>query len=442
MGVTNNFLYLTKQSAQGQTPISNLIFLFLGLTFIVFLLFIILWAIKKILTTKKEISEKYSFLTRDDHTFMLTSIQHLVNRLKEKEKELEELHRKEKMRADEAERLNSYIVENLSDGLILWSPYGKLLTLNPAAEKIFNITRLVAINQTYFQMFEGNDSLISLFNLAFEKKEKIGPEELEFKFKSGKKIIFEVNISPLLDKNNNFIGLLSIFRDITEEKRLREIARAKEELALIGELSAGIAHEFRNSLGVILGHSRLLEKEIKENPSIQKIKKETDFLLEMVDKFLSFAKPIDLKKEKLNLDEIIEETFKGIKEETNTSIKIIKKGVSLSIEGDKNLLKTVFLNLFRNSIEAGASEIIIETSERIEQKEFEIKIIDNGMGFPSEFKEKIFLPFFTTKERGTGMGLAFVKKIIASHQGRIIASSTKGKGSTFQIFLPVINTDS
>ena len=180
MEITDNFLYiiakhLTEQPSQGQTPVSNLIFLFLGLTFIIFLLFIILWAIKKILTTKKEISAKYSFLTRDDQTFMLTSIQHLVNRLKEKEKELEELHRKEKMRADEAERLNSYIVENLSDGLILWSPYGKLLTLNPSAEKIFKVTRLIAINQTYFQMFEGNDSLISLFNSALQNKEKIGP---------------------------------------------------------------------------------------------------------------------------------------------------------------------------------------------------------------------------------------------------------------------------
>ncbi len=440
MEITNNFLYiakhLTEQPSQGQTPVSNLIFLFLGLTFIIFLLFIILWAIKKILTTKKEISAKYSFLTRDDQTFMLTSIQHLVNRLKEKEKELEELHRKEKMRADEAERLNSYIVENLSDGLILWSPYGKLLTLNPSAEKIFKVTRLIAINQTYFQMFEGNNSLISLFNSALQNKEKIGPEELEFKFKDGKKIIFEMNISPLFDKNNKFIGLLSIFKDITEEKRLREIARVKEELALIGEISAGITHEFRNSLGVIHGHSRLLEKEIKENTSIQKIRKETDFLLEMVDKFLSFAKPIDLKKEKINLDEIIEETFKEFKEETGASIEIIKKGISLDIEGDRNLLKTVFLNLFRNSVEAGASEILIETSKKMEQREVEIKIKDNGTGFSSEFKEKIFLPFFTTKERGTGMGLAFVKKIIASHQGRIIASSVEGKGSTFEIFLP------
>jgi PAS domain S-box-containing protein len=373
---------------------------------------------------------------------MLTSIQHLVNKLKEKEKELEELHRKEKMRADEAERLNSYIVENLGDGLILWSPYGKLLTLNASAEKIFNVPRLVALNQTYLQLFEENDSLISLFNSAFQKKEKIGPKELEFKFKEGKKIILETTILPLFDKNNRFIGLLSIFKDITEEKRLKEIARTREELALIGELSAGIVHEFRNSLGVILGHSRLLEKEIKENPYLQKIRKETDFLLEMVEKFLSFAKPLDLKKEKLNIEEIIEETFNEFREETKTSIKLNRKGVPIIIEGDRNLLKTVFVNLFRNSVEAGASEISIETFKRMEQKEFEIKITDNGGGFSLEIKDKIFLPFFTTKERGTGMGLAFVKKIIASHQGRIIASSIEGKGSTFQIFLPIINMDS
>jgi len=442
MLTSNNLFYFHMQIMQKSNPILNLTFLFLGLTFIVFLLFIIFWAIKKILATKKEISERYSVLTRDDQTFMLTSIQHLVNRLREKEKELEELHKKEKMRADEAERLSSYIVKNLSDGLIFWSPFGKLLTLNPSAERIFNIPRLVALNQSYFKIFEGNNSLISLFEIAFQKKKKLKPREVEFEFKDGKRIILEVSISPLLDKDSKFIGLLSIFRDITEEKRLREIARTMEELALIGELSAGLAHEFRNSLGVILGHSRLLEKEIKENPSIQKIKKETDFLLEMVEKFLTFAKPLDLKKENFALDEIIEETFNELKEETKTQIKMIKKGVFFSIKGDKNLLKTVFLNLFRNSMEAGASEILIETLLRKDQKELEIKIIDNGSGFPPDYREKIFLPFFTTKERGTGMGLAFVKKIIATHQGRIIASSKKEKGSIFQIFLPIVSMDS
>ncbi len=187
MSVNSNLIHFFLQTTQKPNTILNFTLLFLGLTFIVFLLFVIFWAIKKILTTKKEISEKYNIITRDDHSFMLTSIQHLVNRLREKEKELAELHQREKMRADEAERLSSDIVRNLSDGLILWSPAGKILTLNPAAEKIFEIPRLVALNQTYLQIFKENDSLISLLELAFREKKMIGPQELEFSFKNLKK---------------------------------------------------------------------------------------------------------------------------------------------------------------------------------------------------------------------------------------------------------------
>jgi signal transduction histidine kinase len=225
------------------------------------------------------------------------------------------------------------------------------------------------------------------------------------------------------------------------EARRRESARYKkaaEQLAALGQLSAGLAHELRNPLGSIRGSAEMLVRSTAREGAVtrelaQIISDEVDRTNSLVTRFLDFARPLEPRRETTDVTSVIDRAAKHAKVAiiTNYSPDVPP------LEIDPTLMEQVFINLLTNATQASAPEAPITVATRIAKEEAEIFIVDRGCGIPADKIETIFNPFVTTKQNGVGLGLAIVAKIIDGHGGRMAVESEPGKGSTFRIYLPI-----
>jgi two-component system sensor histidine kinase AtoS len=269
-----------------------------------------------------------------------------------------------------------------------------------------------------------------------EKNQTIEREECSYVTRSGKRIWLGLTISPLKDSDDQTIGQILVFTDLTELKAFQSQLELRERLSTLGEMSAGIAHELRNPMGVISGYTKILSKKIDESmlPSVEAISKEVDGMDRIITDFLSFAKPTDLVVSQVNLNDLIEGCIQTVQDKTDTVRISFNTTKQPMIKGDEVLLRQCLTNLLQNSVESmpDGGELNIDIAG---EEHLNITVSDNGHGIPENLRDKIFLPFYTTKERGTGLGLSIVHKIVVSHGGTIQVDSSD-KGTTFLIRFP------
>jgi signal transduction histidine kinase len=240
-------------------------------------------------------------------------------------------------------------------------------------------------------------------------------------------------------------GVICLFSDLTSVIDLEEQLRLKETLARLGELTAGIAHEFRNGLATIHGYGKLLDPAAlpaQFRPYVEGIRQETEALGQVVTNFLNFARPTQLSLATHDLGLIIERACDDLRVDARQlGGDIAVHGTFGHVEADDVLLRQAFMNLLRNAVEAcqGAGvtpDVRVEGATDSAAAVVRVTVQDNGPGVPAESREKIFRPFFTTKNNGTGLGLAIVQKIIVTHNGRV-AVTPGGGGACFQVTLPI-----
>jgi two-component system sensor histidine kinase HydH len=225
-----------------------------------------------------------------------------------------------------------------------------------------------------------------------------------------------------------------------EIKSLKEQLIMKERLAALGEVAAGIAHEFRNPMGVIAGYAKLLLKGLEDTDNrkeiVQAILNEIEEMNRVMEELLKFSKSEPIKRTDIDLTSFIKDIVKSMGE-TAAGIKLSSCG-PVSIKGDTTLLRQAVKNLLQNAIHAGDKIYVdIEKAGSSGSDGVSIVIRDNGKGIPETDFNKIFMPFYTTKSGGSGIGLALVQKIALAHGGSVSVSSEEGKGSTFRLSLPV-----
>jgi signal transduction histidine kinase len=238
-----------------------------------------------------------------------------------------------------------------------------------------------------------------------------------------------------------------LFTDLTAVQQLEEQLRLKQSLATVGELTAGIAHEFRNGLATIHGYSKLLDPAaLPENvrPYVEGIRAEAVSLGEIVTNFLNFARPAQLALADVDLKALCERVADEARADARTlGGSVTVRGEFGLIQGDEVLLRQAFANLVRNAMEAcaGASispTVTLEASVDRRRGTCTVTVDDNGPGVPPNARERIFQPFFTSKKHGTGLGLALVQKIVVSHNGRVSVGTSPLGGARLQIVLPII----
>jgi PAS domain S-box-containing protein len=378
--------------------------------------------------------------------FLLTTFQDVVARLKNKELELQALHQLEKARADETQALASDIIRSMTTGLVSLDPTGAVVLVNPAAAKIFGVTADEARGRPFAEVFPGSAELAELARAALSQ----GSYHLRGQAlyaKDTETLHLGVSVIPLLSADsgseNEIKGALCLLADLTEVVELRERLFLKENLARVGEMVAGIAHEFRNGLATIMGNAKLLQGHTEPDSSeiVDALLEESQSLSRVVTEFLQFARPESLHVEPLDLGELLAELTGDLASRADEAgVRLAFEKRSVRIEGDELLLRKAFSNLVVNAIESFAGTDVMDAEVRVALDEADglavITVRDNGPGVGEADRRRIFTPFHTGKPAGTGLGLSVVQKIVVSHNGTVELEDTS-EGASFVVRLPL-----
>jgi len=379
---------------------------------------------------------------------MVETFKRTISELKKKEKILQELYQNSNQRAENLSRLNEYILSGMQSGVIICNPQGEITKVNRAALKILDCSEDRLVGQMFFDYFGEESPLAQLVKRALLERTTSPEQEIELQISPERCQTLEVNSSLIEDERGELLGVTLLFSDITQLRQLRSDLLAQEKMAALGEMTAGLAHQLRNSMGAIYGFANLLRKSIGEpnqlSQIVEEIGQETRTLESLVEKFLNFSKPLQLQPERIDLRQLIQESYQTLCRNKMTDLPefVFKTGeTDPIIWGDKLLLKQCFQNILQNALEAmsqgGRVQVSLDQSRWREKEGILIQVTDSGLGMTDKELAKIFEPFYSTKESGIGLGLSLTKKIIQEHAGRIEAHSRKGEGSTFKIFLPV-----
>lgn len=354
---------------------------------------------------------------------------HLSKRLSDVTEDL----KKKDTYIDNLKTLSKDIIESMPSGVFTTDMDGKIAIFNSSAEMITGISRKDAIGK------RSQD----IFPFLNELKEPFGRIEGEIE-EHNKTLYIGMRFSHLKNSEGTPVGLIGIFRDLTEIKAMEAEIQKKEKWAFIGELSALIAHELRNPLAALKASIEMLyEKKTSEQHGEQLMQialSEMDRLNGIVTDFLLYAKPQQKRENLFDLHESLEELVtllqSSVKDKLNIVISKEFTG-ELFMRGDPKQLKQVFWNLGLNAVDAvtDGGEITISTRKKGGFVEILFK---NSVGvISSKDMGKIFFPFFTTKAKGTGLGLAIAQKIAEEHRGKIKVKSHADTGTVFRVILPL-----
>jgi two-component system sensor histidine kinase PilS (NtrC family) len=362
---------------------------------------------------------------------------------------------------NQLETFNRNIIQSLDSGLLTIDPEGKINFLNRTAEKILNVNEEGLSGVSVYDLFpkiheviDRNKKKGTITSLDYQRYETL------FTHPEGKQVHLGFSISPLTGPHGSLMGHTLIFQDITRFKEMEEQMIRFDKMAAIGQLAAGMAHEIRNPLTSLSGAIQMLRSDLVLDPSNKRlmdiILRESERLNSLITDFLLFAQPPKTTKTLSKIGSLLEETIDLFQNspEYHPEIRIHRPQGHETLEAmiDPDQMKQVFWNLLINAAQAMSSggdlRIRLEKRENGSQSPslpwpstqkkpwVKISISDSGVGVPLQEKEKIFEPFYTTKDGGTGLGLSIVHKIIENHKGMITVESEVGRGATFAIFLP------
>ncbi len=373
----------------------------------------------------------------------------VVAELKDKEQKLLQLNELITRRADSLEQFNNYLLQSTNSGIVTFDREGRILLINEFASDLLDIDSAEFIGNSCDKLFSPDSEIGKLLLDVTEKRQNQPYRETELVGKDGKKKAVGFSISTVSDDHQQPIGASIVISDVDEIICLRQELEGKNRLAALGEMSGGLAHQLRNSMGSIIGFCNLLKKQImKDNISARYFDelfaevKETESL---VKRFLSFARPLEFLPEPTDLGKLLQETVVPYKDSGSGEnidfcfeAENLIAGVPVIFSADALLMKQALNNIIDNAV--GACEGIegkIKVSLGLSGAALTIAVSDNGRGIPEDEIDKVFTPFFSSKPSGTGLGLPLAAKIIDLHGGHISVESKVGIGTTFRIHLTV-----
>ncbi len=374
-----------------------------------------------------------------DTTLLSAALQEAVVKLKAQE-------RATAARAEASERMSGEIISSLTAGLLVVGLDNRVRIINPAGRRMLRVPEAASFDD--YRQLLGEPALSAVIDeclhtrVAIARRRVALPEGREGTTHLG------VTVSPLFDEQERLHGAICLFTDLTAVTHLEEQLRLKESLATVGELTAGIAHEFRNGLATIHGYAKLFDLKAlpdQYKPYVEGIRAESEALGQVITNFLNFARPAELTLSRVDLRAVCERAADEVRAEARAlGGDVTVRGDFSAIEGDEVLLRQAFSNLLRNAVEACtaaalAPVVVIASEVDRQQQVSRITVDDNGPGIEPAARDRVFRPFFTTRRSGTGLGLALVQKIIVFHNGRVAAATSSLGGASLQIFLPSID---
>lgn len=380
--------------------------------------------------------------------YIVNTFKEVIDELEDKKARLQIMYDNSEKRADSLARYNDYILGSISSGVVICDSSGHITRFNRSAEEILKYFERDCRGKHYRSIFGNDHKLTSMLDDALQREITHSREEFEVRRPDGERLWLGCSSSMINDEKGDGMGAVLLMIDLTEIRRLQELSTYSEKMASLGEMSAGLAHEIRNSFAAVLGFARLLTKKAKlskeDSKLVLAVMKEADTAETLLSRFLNFARPLDFCPEPIDLQSIIDSTVKSLVHRDLAKIKIeVQRPENIPrFLADPVLLKQALSNLLLNACDAmpEGGAITIETT-RLRQKngreEIAMAVSDTGIGISPERVEKIFEPFHSEKPDGIGLGLALVKKIVVLHEGQINVKSKPGKGTRIIINLPL-----
>ncbi len=335
------------------------------------------------------------------------------------------------------ESYSTQIIENVSDSILVIDMQGIIKSINSSAIKLFNFEKEHVVGNSFSKLFLGSGCALILNDESTIK-------EIECTIDNSKRILLSSK-SSFVDENREE-NVVLVIRDLTELKKLEGQIIRNEKLTAMGELASSVAHEIRNPLNSIGTITQQLGKDFVPAENNEEYKKLTNIVYkevrrinETIESFLKFAKPQPIKPERFSFSELLEQIESQYKEVfmQKSLVLNINNTVNRTVIWDKKQISQVFINLIENSLDSlrdnGSLSILAKETEN---NSIEIIFSDSGKGISTENLKRIFNLYFTTKTKGSGIGLSIVQQIISEHNGTISVDSLVGKGTTFTIQLP------
>jgi PAS domain S-box-containing protein len=381
----------------------------------------------------------------DERDFLIARFESTIAALSEKERELQTLARAEKERADDLDIAAHTLARNLPTGLLSVDGDGRVIELNQAGSEILGLSRAVR-GEPSESVLAGIPELQNLVRFVLEERSPVTRREIDWRRADEEKVI-GVTAMPAAGADGRFLGVLALFSDVSEIRRLEARVALARHLADLGNVSAGAAHEFRNAAAAIDGFADLALRHPERAPEhLKAIRREAQEMSRVTNDFLLFARPEEFLPERVGLTGVVESAAEET-ERTFPEVRVERPGDLPEARGSAVLLRRALVNLLRNAVEATPPErrreagaILLAGEER--GGEILLSVGDRGPGVDPSEREKVFLPFYSTKPAGIGFGLAIVARIAELHGGTVEVDPRPGGGSLFALRLPAYSVAS
>jgi len=348
--------------------------------------------------------------------------------------------------------LFSNAFEHSTDGILLTDLKGRIIDVNPAFTRLFGYSRKEVVGRTT-KLLRSHNSTDEFYSEMWRSIQSKGEWKGQIinRTKAGVEIPVLLSITPIFQDNQQ-IGYMGIEIDLREREEFERRILMAERLAAIGKMSSHVAHEVRNPLSSISLNMELIQDEIdvlcqsqdtaqtsEMNTLMGAVQKEVDRLTELVEDYLKFSRLPKHKKESVDLNELLEESIQFLARDAHQQdIDLIYTPINkkVCLFADPKQIYQVLLNIVNNAFDSMSSGGEVRISLRVEADAIVICVKDHGPGIESEEIKKIFDPFYSTKEQGTGLGLPMVQQVMHEHGGLVWCESEIGKGTTFYLQLP------
>ncbi len=365
-------------------------------------------------------------------------------------------------KAREAFRYLSGIIAHSGDAIVTFDAGGRIKSWNGAAVTLFGYAEPQALGKAFSLLFEKGNKRAARALLSRTLREgKVVDEHERLLHSEGETIEVSITTATIDDEVDGKPGISAIIRDVSERRRMESQLFQTEKLASLGIVAAGMAHEINNPLTSIMMYSQILcmsdRMGDEDRSCIDKIEEDAGRIADIVNSLLVFSRPSSRRTEKIDLHETIEKAITFARYQSGRKNVTVAREFGTGIpalRGVATEIQEIFLNLLINAKDAldEKGEIRVATRhfeagtgvaagicENTEGGYVEVSVADDGCGIPKEQLKKVYDPFFTTKPpgKGTGLGLAVVRRLVENHQGCITVRSREGEGTTFSVFLPV-----
>jgi len=396
-----------------------------------------------------QLRETGYFITRiATHILSFYLIAFLTSFVVERERQTRTLLAKKQSDFDQLNLLHRSIIESVDTGILTVDLAGKIKSFNRAAAEITGIPFRRVENRKLSDVFPDFPVLQGGQDVAGTRPAAKTPFEIPFTAGDGRGLLLSCSVSPLRDHNNLEIGNIVIFQDLTELSEMRESLEKSRRLAFIGEIAAGLAHEIRSPLSSISGSIQMLLQDPYARETNEKLMqivlRGKDQLEAFLKDFLLMARPAPGHREEIDVAGTIKEVVESLRcvkdwhEALKPVVRLPEK--PLFIHANRTELRQVVWNVIINAVQAmpegGTLTVEARTAELRERKGVEIMIADTGHGMDGQTLKRIFEPFYTTRETGTGLGMAVLNRIVEGYGGEIGIQSDPAKGTVCRIWFP------